>query len=286
MKYNVKRFVIIMVCIIFGSFLISGILFYTTGGVRTASAVTGQISTNKVFNTAGISKIVINTVSTDVKIIPAEDKNITVDFYGNITSNLAKNNPRLNADINNGILNISIIYPRTITLGFFNISRLYLDVYIPDSFLKDLEVTTVSGDINAKGFTGENIQIKSTSGELAADMISVKTLVLESISGDIVLKNTESETNSIHTISGEVNVSFKSILDTLKINTTSGDVQLFLPDNSQFSFNLGSISGDIKNNFDSKISFADERNLKGSVGKSAFDISVNTTSGEIMIEKE
>ncbi|MCL5071007.1 MAG: hypothetical protein M1308_08945, partial [Actinobacteria bacterium] len=73
MKFNVKRFAIIMVCIVFGSFLISGTLFYITGGIKTGLAVTEQIKTDKVFDTSGINKIVINTVSTDVKIIPAED---------------------------------------------------------------------------------------------------------------------------------------------------------------------------------------------------------------------
>jgi len=286
MKFNVKRFAIIMVCIVFGSFLISGILFYMTGGIKPGIAVTEQIKTNKIFETSGINKIVINTISTDVKIIPTDDKNIAVNFYGNVTSNLAENTPRLVADVKNDVLNIDIVYPVTITIGFFNISKLYLDVYIPENFLKNVEATTVSGEIEARGFIGEGMQIESTSGELTADIISVENLVIGSVSGDIVLKDTESEATSLNTISGDVNASFKSIRDNLKIKTTSGDVQLFIPDNSQFSFDLRSVSGDIKNNFDSKISFADERNMKGSVGESAFDIAVNTTSGEIVIEKK
>ena len=105
----------------------------------------------------GIEKIVINTVSSDIKILPAEDKKIAVDFYGSITTNLGDNSPKLITDIKNGVLNISISYPKTFSIGLFNISNLFLDVYIPSEFSQEINAASVSGDINIENFDGEKI---------------------------------------------------------------------------------------------------------------------------------
>ena len=48
MKFNVKKFVIVLVSIMAVSFLISGILFYITGGIKSASVTSGQIKTNEI----------------------------------------------------------------------------------------------------------------------------------------------------------------------------------------------------------------------------------------------
>ena len=71
MKFNVKKFVIVLVLIIFVSFLISGLLFYTTGGIKSSLITSEQIKTNKSFGTEEVDKIVINAVSPNIKILPA-----------------------------------------------------------------------------------------------------------------------------------------------------------------------------------------------------------------------
>ncbi|MCX6383394.1 MAG: DUF4097 family beta strand repeat-containing protein [Actinobacteria bacterium] len=70
------------------------------------------------------------------------------------------------------------------------------------------------------------------------------------------------------------------------MKTVSGEVNLSLPENSEFKFKLGSVSGKIVNEFGSKITFADSSNLEGVVGEGAFNISIKTISGSIKITKE
>lgn len=285
MKFNVKKFVIVLVSIIFVSFLISAVLFYITGGIKSSLITSEQLKTNKSFGTEGVEKIVINTVSPNIKILPADGKDIIVDFYGSITTNLGDNSPKLIADIKNNILNISISYPKTFTLGLFDISNIFLDIYIPAQFTKEINATSVSGDINIENFNGSKIQLKTTSGNLSA--ISLKTMEIQadSISGNVNFEKVEGNLK-ISTVSGEVIAGLTSLADDILIKTISGEVKLAAPSSSSFVFDLESISGDMKNNFDSKTNFESERSMQGSVGNGANTIKITTVSGEITLIKE
>lgn len=285
MKFNVKKFVIVLVLIIFVSFLISGLLFYTTGGIKSSLITSEQIKTNKSFGTEEVDKIVINAVSPNIKILPAEGKDIIVDFYGSITTNRGDNSPKLIADIKNNILNISISYPKTFTLGLFDISNIFLDIYIPAQFTKEINAASVSGDINIENFNGSKIQLKTTSGNLSAISLKAMEIQADSISGNVNFDKIEGNLK-ISTISGEVNAGLTSLTGDVLIKTTSGEAKLALPSSSMFAFELESISGDINNNFDSKINFENERSMQGNVGEGINKIKITSISGEISITKE
>ena len=285
MKFNVKKFVIVLVSIMAVSFLISGILFYISGGIKSASVTSGQVKTMESFETLGIEKIVINTVSTDIKILPSTDKDITVDFYGSTTSNLGDNSPKLITDVKNGVLNINISYPKIFSLGLFNMSILFLDIYIPSEFAKEVNAASISGDINIENFSGEKIKLKNTSGDIAVKSTKVSEIQTESISGDVYFEKVEGGLE-VSTVSGEVNAGLISLIGDVLIKTTSGEIKLIIPSSSMFAFELDSISGDIKNNFDSKINFENERSMQGNVGKGINIIKITSVSGEILIIKE
>ena len=284
MKFNVKKFVIVLVLIIFVSFLISAVLFYTTGGIKSSLITSEQLKTNKSFGTEGVEKIVINTVSPNIKILPVEDKEIIIDFYGSITTNLGENSPKLIADIKNNILNISISYPKTFTLGLFDISNIFLDIYIPAQFTKEINATSVSGDINIENFNGTKIQLKTTSGNLGANSLKAMGIQADSISGNINFEKVEGNLK-ISTVSGDVSAEVTLLEDDILIKTISGEAKLTLPSSSSFVFDLESISGDMKNNFDSKIKSASERSMQGSVGNGENAIKITTVSGGITITK-
>jgi lia operon protein LiaG len=285
MKFNVKKFVIVLVLITVVSFLISGILFYITGGIKPSLITSEQIKTNKSFGTEKVEKIVINTVSPNIKILPGESKDILVDFYGSITTNLGNNSPKLIAEINNNILDISISYPKTFTFGLFDISNIFLDIYIPAQFTKEISATSVSGNINIENFNGTKIQLKTTSGNLSASSLKALEIQADSISGNVYFEKVEGSLK-IYTVSGEISTGLALLSDDILIKSTSGKVKLALPSSSSFVFDLESISGDMKNNFDSKINLETERNMKGVTGNGTNTIKIITVSGEITITKE
>jgi lia operon protein LiaG len=285
MKSNIKKFVIVLASIMAASFLIAFTILYTTGGITAVAVSSSQIKSQEFFNADEVNQIVIDVVNTDVNIIPVVDKKVGVDFYGSINTNLTAGKPELVTDLKNGVLTIRVTYSKTITIGLINLANLYLDVYVPNNFSKDIKVSTVSGNLNIRKLSIENFNFKSISGHLNVDSLSAKNLILEASSGKANLKNVEGKINAA-TISGEITAELKSFNNDLSIKTVSGEVNLSLPDNSEFKFKLGSVSGKIVNEFGSKITFADSSNLEGSVGEGTFNITIKTISGSIKITKE
>ncbi|MBM3710493.1 MAG: hypothetical protein FJW61_08755, partial [Actinobacteria bacterium] len=164
MKFNIKKFVIILVCVTAGSFMISGTILYATGGISAVSIKTTQIIKSEAFDAGNVNKVVIKTVDTDISIIPVVDKKISADFYGNARTNLTGSLPDLKTDFNDGVLTIEVSYPVTVTLGLINLSRLNLDIYIPDNFSKEIACSSVSGDLETRRFRLESFTFNSTSG--------------------------------------------------------------------------------------------------------------------------
>jgi len=285
MKSNIKKFVIVLAVVMAASFLIAFAILYMTGGITAVTVNSSQIKSQEFFNADEVNQIVIDVVDTDVNVIDVVDKEVGVDFYGSITTNLTAGNPELVTDLKNGVLTISITYPKTITIGLINLANLYLDVYVPNNFSKDIKVSTISGNLNIRKLSLENFNFKSISGYLKADSLSAKNLIIETTSGKVNLDGVEGKINA-DTISGEITAVLKSFSSDLSLKTVSGEVSLSLPDSSEFKFKLGSVSGNIANEFGSKITFADSNNLEGSVGKGAFNITIKTISGSIKVTKE
>jgi DUF4097 and DUF4098 domain-containing protein YvlB len=284
MKVNVKKLLISLVAIMLGSFLISGLIFLAIGGLSSVVINAGQAKTSKIFPARDTVQINVNTVNTDITIIPVADKNIKIDFYGNIATSLARKVPELAAQQEGGVLNIVINYPNASVLDFINTETLKLDIYVPQEFSGGIFAETISGSFKTGKFNLENFEFKSTSGSFEASSLSASDIKVDSTSGKVVLKDVEGSID-ISNISGNVELTLRSLISDLKIKTISGRVAVFLPDKSEFNFELASISGSIENEFGAQIKFADGRNFKGTVGTGVNKLTVNTTSGEIKLKK-
>ncbi len=284
MKFNIKKLVIVLVLITLVSFTAAGITLYITGGVSAASAGAAQIKISKSYPAKEIKNIMINTVSTKVNIIPVVDSKVGIDFYGNITTNLTNVKPELQANIENGTLNIEISYPKTINIGLINFEKLYLDVYVPDNYAGSIEVETVSGDLDIRRFKLSGLGFKSLSGNINAESVIADMLDIKTASGKAVLKDISGNIK-IDSISGEADAIIGSLEGDINIKTISGKAQIELPGNSAFNFEFGSVSGNIKNEFSADIKFIDNRKIEGSVGQGAHKIIISTTSGDISIKK-
>jgi lia operon protein LiaG len=284
MKFNVKKLLISLTAIMLGSFLISGVIFLAIGGMSSVIINSGQAKTLKVFPAQDITRININTVNTDINVIPVADKNIEVDFYGNITTSLAGKAPQLNAYQEGGVLNVYIDYPSATVFDFINAATLKLDIYVPQEFSGGISAETISGSFKTGKFSLENFEFKSMSGSIETSSLSASEIKVNSTSGKVVLTDVEGSID-ISNISGSVELILRSIASDLNIKTISGRVAVFLPGESEFNFELGSISGSIANEFGAQIKFADGRNIEGAVGTGMNKLTVNTTSGEIKIKK-
>lgn len=91
---------------------------------------------------------------------------------------------------------------------------------------EELTIGTVSGDIDAGGSTTLNVSASSTSGEITlANLTVADTLAIATVSGDVELKASGANDARLKTTSGEIELTDARITGKLSIHTVSGDVE-------------------------------------------------------------
>ncbi|OBR94375.1 hypothetical protein CLRAG_15420 [Clostridium ragsdalei P11] len=182
-----------------------------------------------------------------------------------------------------------------------------IELYVPKSYAKDLDISTTSGDIlfnsdmklndinciQSSGdfkmngsITGNNVGIKTISGDIDIASLDSKYYNIQVSSGDISVKSISGSGNA-KAVSGDIKMNYKSIDEYAKANSTSGDVKMVLPQNLSFKFEGKCTSGDIKGDF--PLTYENNRKSKASaqVGNGPYKtINVGTVSGDIDISSK
>ena len=189
-------------------------------------------------------------------------------------------------------------------------------VWVENVAFQESSVETASGEITLAG-TFETAHLKTASGDIsvanaegtaALDLVSVsgtvdvagcyRTLRLDVISGDVTGADLQAESLDIDgnsgayrlsgafaaidasTVSGNVELQMTSCPDELEIQTVSGCVELALPEDSSFTLETETVSGDLKCAFPA-INDGGDRYVVGN-GENAFRI--ETTSSDITLK--
>jgi DUF4097 and DUF4098 domain-containing protein YvlB len=208
----------------------------------------------------------------------------------------------------------------------FNTFNRRLEVYIPSSYRNIMNIKTSSGKIEASDLFCSRLAIESSSGNISvksitADTINVKAtsgkIDFGTVTGDISVETSSANINinrangnvSAETSSGNVELSLVNGSVSAKassggirctigegagdisLNTTSGNVRLYLPRNLNFSFSSRTSSGSLSTPFSDRLSIpVNDKNLtQGLIGSnnSSGDIAtvnIRTSSGSIRIE--
>lgn len=213
--------------------------------------------------------------------------------------------------IDGGVLYIQEFRPGTGT----NKPAKTLEVYLPKTLqLQKLAIDSTSADLTCTEVNAESVKIDITSGTLRWNG-AFTAMELSATSGDLYVENTGSgsqldanATSGLLSISGDfdavefdttsgdatlsgrfaqveggsnsgqVEILSSVCPDALKLNTTSGDVTLTLPQQSSFSLEADTSSGDLRS--DLPLQMHDDTYVCGD-GGAAFEI--DTTSGNITL---
>lgn len=308
-NFDVKKFIqiLVIVAIISFGFALLGAKIQGRNVFKPdkESAVTkgrGSIDEIKEFDINAVNKVSIDTVSSDVNIISSKDNNIKVHFYGT-TSDLSRA-PKLETSLNGDKLDIEIKYPKQI-VSIMNFSlNTKLDVYVPENYKKSMEIETVSGEIAIDKLEADSFKAHTTSGDVSIDSLVGSTTDFSSVSGSIKVKELYTKGNVFKTTSGDIKIEaitgdikassvsgsitalYKEFDNEVEAKTVSGDVDLILPEASEFKVDFSSTSGDLDNEFPLVITGKiEKRNIKGTVGNGQKTIKIGTTSGDASISK-
>ncbi len=150
---------------------------------------------------------------------------------------------------------------------------------------KEISLESNSGDKELSDLSvAGTVHIKNTSGNNSIKDMDCKQLIINSTSGDIKISNHKGGVN-IESTSGYTELSLSEVTEEINISALSGDIELKLPSKADFTLNTTVASGDIECHFDLDNKSLGKKSLNGIHGNGKHQININTTSGNIDIEK-
>ena len=160
-----------------------------------------------------------------------------------------------------GHIRITVRFP---SFSFSSNKGVDLIVKVPRT--SEVDVTTVSADINSRGITGQQ-RLKAVSGSIRADIAQSDTEA-KTVSGDVTLHGT-GKPLALHvgTISGTIHVDHAG--GDVEASTTSGGINLALETGR--SIRMHTVSGDVS--------------FRGRLAKDA-DVDAQTVSGELKLRTD
>ena len=183
-----------------------------------------------------------------------------------------------------GVLKVRYVEDELLTLP--NLPAKKLVVHLPREMaesLTEVSFSSVSADFDVDPLTvREKFAFSSVSGDLKTDAITAENVNAEvsTVSGKIELDGSFLRVTGEST-SGKIDVKLRNCPEKLNIVTVSGDVELELPDSTNFWLGYDTVSGEI--DCEVPVQRDGEHYYRGlSMG---CDISISTTSGDLKIER-
>jgi len=222
-----------------------------------------NIDISKTSSIQNIEAINITSSSANIFVKPTDESNISIRYFGEARSN-GKNDPTVTINEVGSDLNITSGMPDTAAM-YTTLEGFKLEIKIPTTYSK-------------------NIKVKSDTGDIEMDSLILKKIEVSVTSGDINLTNCKGE-EQIDSKSGDVKI-VDSVLESNKtITSSSGDVSLFLSQNSSLGFIFDTETGIISDLFGVTMQQNDGKHMIGRANDGKYNISVKTTSGNLNINK-
>ena len=223
----------------------------------------------------------IDWITGDVKVRLTNNDTITVEEM--VSDNGYDAHPMVVTD-DSGILKIR--YADKAWMNAIDPPQKALTVYLPREVaenLTEVSFSSVSADFDVDPLTvREKFAFSSVSGDLKTDAITAENVNAEvsTVSGKIELDGSFLRVTGEST-SGKIEVKLRNCPEKLNIVTVSGDVELELPDSTNFWLGYDTVSGEI--DCEVPVQRDGEHYYRGlSMG---CDISISTTSGDLKIER-
>ncbi|WP_027632993.1 DUF4097 family beta strand repeat-containing protein [Clostridium hydrogeniformans] len=318
-NFKIKKFVLVLVSLVFICYGAGALIILSSGGtiydIFNRGNFNGFLRNNfrgygnelnlersESISLKDISKINVSTTFSDVKVIYNDGEELRADLKGSVRGTLSSSDIELILTSSNGEVNVKQTSPSGMNINF---SDAGLTLYIPKSYSKAMDISTISGDVDLsqvnldttgmkiKTISGDircnniktkDMEINSTSGSVSINKLISSTLKSSQISGDININDFEGAIE-LKTTSGEIRLKMNKINDSAKISSISGDVDLYINPSINIEFDINSVSGDV--------SLDNSLNTSGIIKKSKGSIKVNsggisssisTTSGDIRIK--
>lgn len=217
-----------------------------------------------------VSSIFISWASGDIDIQPADQDTVTVSEERSGGSSMVVRHLGSTLEIEAG--------ESKWRLGFGKSTQKDLSVRVPRDWLcQSLEISAAAADIRVDGLPITNVVLNTASGNCVFTDCTVEKMQVNTASGDLdysgVLKKLE-----LKGASADCNLCLSDAPATIEMNTASGGLNLFLPDNCGFTLGRSSLSGAFQSDFATTT-----ENDRIVCGDGACQITFSSLSGNINI---
>lgn len=285
---------------------------------------TYNVSDKKTVNGENIEEVEIDSSSSDVKVVPTDEKEISIELSGKVSKKLKR---KLQLDVVERGNKLEVALKGENQLKF-NIGVLIVDtninVYLPEKVYQSIKVETSSGSNEIDSLKAKELSLRTSSGDLLArDSAAEDTFIIQSSSGEVDLKNNKAnifdvkvssgslyavdldgKESTFHSSSGEI--SLKNVIGEIVAEASSGEIII---DNEETTGNMytETSSGDVSVAFDKKptslaIDFKgnsgegnveikglkydekSEDNIIGQIGSGQYKLKVRTSSGDFELK--
>jgi len=226
------------------------------------------------------TKLKVDCVSSDVKIIPEDREDIYVEMKGYHISSPGYKVPVLNLTQDGETLNIEVQHSKN--NNFLNRLSLDLTILVPQSYQGDLNVNTVSGDVSLQFGEYESLVVNTVSGDVSTSATSVVEGEFDTTSGDVKLRDYQGAVR-VKSISGDTDIQFDQFTEGANVQSTSGSVIVSVPQGENFGIDVSTTSGEIQNTHEMIIDKLSDRKLIAHTNSHEHVINVSTISGDISI---
>ena len=147
--------------------------------------------------------------------------------------------------------------------------------------LKNLNIKTSSANIYINNLNSDNANISSTSGDLITNKFNTNKISLHNVSGSISSTGITGDA-TISTISGSISILASINLNTLDIDSNSGNVHFSVSEDSNISLNYSTINGEFyKSNYDNNNY---SKNISLNFGDGSKKVNIKTVNGNLILE--
>ncbi|MDR2897496.1 MAG: DUF4097 domain-containing protein [Spirochaetaceae bacterium] len=305
----------------FGSMRVNGLGFLMAFTSPASEAWIREVNESVEFDSAGISSIYIKTSVVHTRVFPCKGKNIQVRLSGGTAANYV----RFDAVAINGALRI-FCDPEWSVIPVS--SDLQLEIAVPEIMVPEFRITTVSSrvefqfpgarkiDITAASGTvsfssvqvRDSVFVKNVSGEIFMEGVSVQALSVSNHNGKIALTAVNADEFSvvnsegpilisgmkalnarIRSVSGKISAVSETLSPEMDVRTSSGAIDLAVPEEGCFSLNARSASGQVSVADIPVAGLVSEHQVAGiagdKIGRERMAVLLKSGSGTITVRK-
>jgi DUF4097 and DUF4098 domain-containing protein YvlB len=178
-----------------------------------------------------------------------------------------------------------VISIRDLTTGSLVTTNENGDIYMIDGTVQGpLEIGSSFGDVSATGLDASGYSLWTNNGSITLDGAK-GPLTLDNQFGDILIENANNATLNLNTSNGKI--SFRGSLtgeDDHLIENSFGDISLYVPAESELTFDLTAEFGEIQSELPLTLTGSiQQTSLEGTLNGGGATVTATTSNGDILL---